>query len=1232
MADAVDQYFSNLSQAPVSMAPQGDAVDKYFAGQKAQPTPSAPQGDAVDKYWSALKGGVSDYVSSFPQALSAGTSAVAAGVPAMAKAAIQPVRAAAGSLAHKMAQGMGPEYGSDEDVAAEPAVKGFNKLGTQLETPITGAATGWQGAAAQAPLGLATMATSPLVTAATQVGAGGQPTVGNVANAGLTATLGSGVINPFLAAAEKQLPFASNAINAGIGGATTVGINALSGQPLTEGLGVNTALGALGGHEGEAHEAPVTEAPSAKPAEPPIPDVAKRIEELHQQVQDLRDTLSGKGTPAAEAPIPPHSETYNTVKDTAQMQEVQAKLDELRNAVSPHEAPNALQEAHDRLTPQQKAEVRTDELLKQEPQFQSTPATEGSTSPGEFGTRNHQMEKSNATVVQGSNSAAEDQENPHGTPATKVPELLAPGRTEAGDNVQTARQGTDAGVSSGTKETENPLLAARRRAGVATLPTAEEVKSGLKTVAQKTEAALHAPSIRDIGSWLGADTGLDKTGRRVANDLRGMFGRQDLARARLEEQAKPTIDAGEKLPQEEQARILSHMEQNAGQSPDPQFAGYAEQRQARNVENHQRMLDLQKRDMLGVSSNVYDLNRDWVGRSFEFPDESGRFPGDRGYDSQSATRSLAGKEDALRRRKFDTLEQSMEAVKDLGGRPKHDNLFKMALDKDISVSNSLTARETLADLRDKGDVRVADLDNPIKPSEGEITDRTGRMADRRFSAPYAVAKDLHDPTIPLQKRITKFRERRASGDIVPLNPSTPRPLREAPGEENLEATGSGEFSNTLPKGHIMIDEAVSRAADPRKLVANKNIAGLLNNVSDVGTESSLVGNLIKANQFATKLKLAVNARHYITETASSSGAFYGQAIKDLLRGSPVRAFREAIEGVPGINTAAAIFRNKSIRDSILHGETGEAMASGGGMSGMTKSSTMFKRPEFESMREAMHKGDLTGTAQHFLNGTLGKLNTSLFDHFIPMMRRHVMAMKAQSELAAHPGQLGTDDFNDLMSKHAKDVSNLMGVEDDRIHFQNKIASTVGHTLFGVPNWTLGKLRATGGAALGSIPNLLKGKNMDPATYSMLGGIAVMAGMGTATYMLMNNGRTPQSWNDIRRPGGWEIPSPWELISDAVAGHTGVADAIRNRLSPVVQFATDMAEGHNGMGEKTRDTWTHIGKSMKDDFAPMSFEGLGKASTPGGIAAAAAGLSHSKVPSPKPYFSLEKNGHRYPNAK
>lgn len=1130
-----------------------------------------------------------------------------------------------------------------------------------------------------------------------------------------------------------------SAIGAGLGVGGQLAENTLTGQQWDQGLGTNAALMGLqenlGGLAEDAHER-IHEAPHAEPhpaapaapSEPPIPNAPKRIAELSSKINELRDTINGKGAPGAETPIPAHSQTYEDVKNTPQMKEVQGKLDELRGAISPHETPNALKAAreqventtlHDTLhtatkgaavtpTPPQEEEKeysshdmmnyinvkntgeldkeatgqllgdkqyvkrdvpidslgeirgangvdqsRVDKFAQMDAKGQpaivvgsderpidgkhrilAAQARGDSTISAYVPTDSKwNQEKSNETVVSRSNPFVANQENPHGAPTDEGPQLLAPRGTVPGENVPNARPGSDEGVSKGIEETANPLSSARRRAGFATIaPSAADIRGGLKTAARKVVDALHAPSIRDVGSWLGSDLGLDRTGRKVANDLRSMFGRQDLARARMEEQFKPAIDLAEKLPQKEQMGILSSIEQHAGQSSDPRFADYAEQRHAINESNHERMLDLQKRDSLGVGSNVYDLNKDWVGRSFEFPDEKGKFPGESGYDSQSATRSLAGKEDALRRRKFDTLEDSMSAVKDLGGRPKYNNLLKMALSKDISVSNSLTAREAIADLRDQGHVRVADLDNPIKPGEKEITDRTGRMADRRFSAPYDVAKDLHDSTAPLQKRIAQFRERFASGDIQPLSPSSPRPLRENPGEGNLEATGSGQFRGTLPKGHVMIDEAVSRAADPRKMVARRDIAGLLNNVSDAGTDSSLMGKIIATNKAATKLKLAVSARHYLTETMGSSGEFYGQSVKDLLRGKPIRALQEAVEGTPGINVASALFRNKAIKDAILHGETGEAIAAGGGTSSLIKSSQMFKQPDFEAMQEAMNKGDLKGTATHFLNGTLGKLNQSLFDHFIPMMRRHVMAMKAESELSAQggsalkPGQegpsiVGSDEFNDLMAKHAKGVSNLMGVEDDRIHFQNKLASTVGHALFGVPNWSLGKLRATADIPAG-LMQALKGKNFDPAVYSAIGGLVTMAGVGEATYMLMHNGQTTSDWKQIRRPGGWEIPSPWEAVSDTLTGHTGLSDIIRNRLAPLMQFATDMANGHNNIGQHTRDNWQQIGQSLKDDFAPISAENVGKAKTPGEMAASFAGLSHSQ---PAKYESPYKKG-------
>lgn len=657
-------------------------------------------------------------------------------------------------------------------------------------------------------------------------------------------------------------------------------------------------------------------------------------------------------------------------------------------------------------------------------------------------------------------------------------------------------------------EPEKPLLRNMRKGAIAILDISSALNYGHEMV-------------REVGKLTGSDVGLGKTGVKTANDIRGLYGEQERQGAILEDTMAPHVKAAEGMPEANAIRLVDEL--SAGQPPsDPQFQKFADV--------HRQLAAGYETRAKALGWDTSKWTPDWIGRMFEFPDAKGKF-------SQGNSAKLAGSEGYLKGRTFDTYSDALAAVKQAGGRPKYDNPIKMALAKDIEVSNSLLAHEQFQKFVGQGDVREVTKGTPLKPGESLIRD----------------------------------------------------PMRWT-------------------------------HSDVHQFAAPKDVADLLNHVSSEATGSKIADMATGANRLATRVQMAINLRHYMTESLGATQQLYGQAFKDLFRGQFKQAGKEALQGTPGLGTIATLMKGKSLEPTSLEAR---AIAKGGGDTGQGRS--ILQDSDWKGMHDAWNQGKGLKAASELVGNVVGFANKVLFEKYIPTLRKGVAAMLAESEIANTTkggGSLDTPEFSDVMNKHIQTISNVMGVEDSRIHFQNKTAATVGRMMFGLPNWFLGKARFTADAVKGLAP-LFKGKNADPATYSALGAIATTGAVGTALYVAFNGGKLPTSWNDLRHvPTPWTdddgkpiritVPYPWEMISDVAEGERSIPETLHNRFSPLMKFAEEMYTGKDFRGAPTRETWGDVAKSLRDTMAtPYSVSGFNRGDlSPGFKAAALAGITPS----------------------
>jgi len=235
--------------------------------------------------------------------------------------------------------------------------------------------------------------------------------------------------------------------------------------------------------------------------------------------------------------------------------------------------------------------------------------------------------------------------------------------------------------------------------------------------------------LREVGSAIGSRIGLTKGGQNVADKIVEVGGKQELEQVKTEARLQPYQELGRSLSKEEGIKLVDEI--NTGDAiSDGRFTGFRDEIVKLNAEN------IQRANKLGW--NTTEWTGDWIGKIFEFPDESGRWPGERGY-----TNRLAGAENFLKTAKYKTYGEALAAVERMGGRVKYSNPVDMAAAKQIEVHNSLIAHEMFQDAINKGQVHLVTKENPVRPGE-EMIDDPIRWTHDPQGKTYASPKEYAD--------------------------------------------------------------------------------------------------------------------------------------------------------------------------------------------------------------------------------------------------------------------------------------------------------------------------------------------------------------------------------------------------------------------------------------------------------------------------------------------------------
>jgi hypothetical protein len=635
----------------------GDVFDQIHAQVSAQPQ-AAPQQPLsfLGKLRQAVVGGVEDTASQYPQALKAGVQAIGAGVAPMAKAAVQPLRNIAAFGERTIGEAAtGQEYDPDSQSQA-------GQQAAALEQPIQGAATGWQGAVAQAPAQLGSMLVSPEIAAAQQLQQGGQITPANAVNAGMTEAFGRGLTAPLANAAEGIMPQGGRIVNAGLNAGAAAGANLLSGQNAANGIIPNTLMGALAGGEKPEAEAPAPEAAPVKPTP-----------EQHQQIRDavanhplvkgyqeanqsMRDQLAAQPPAPAPRPAPaPESDVFS------QIEAERAARKALPRGEQPAETPAPAE------TPQQKAQTRLQQMLAQAPKF--TEGTAAPTEPGEIGYRNREAPEVAEEKPVDQNVNTSEQVPTNRNPLFETTAERQARKIADIESRENQKSNFDKQIDSALAEGDARL--ADENAKQNSLPNALRRRTGAVQVPQVVTDQLEA-----MGQRGDVKEGLRRMTASTENDVHTAVSSM-----------KPYTELADKYldTPEKEANWIDTVEKT-GQSPIPELQPLADLNRKMNE------AFLGRRSSLG--EDVDDLNPNHI-----------RFlaqPTDRTPTLFGQSGGLAGSEGFMHKRESEGWQDFNNRIQKAGLERPYKNIAEMMMAGHAEQAKSLAGREMVNDWLDKG--------------------------------------------------------------------------------------------------------------------------------------------------------------------------------------------------------------------------------------------------------------------------------------------------------------------------------------------------------------------------------------------------------------------------------------------------------------------------------------------------------------------------------------------------
>lgn len=663
----------------------------------------------------------------------------------------------------------------------------------------------------------------------------------------------------------------------------------------------------------------------------------------------------------------------------------------------------------------------------------------------------------------------------------------------------------------------------------------------------------------------------------IKGDLRESWARQDLQAARFQEMLQPALTLAKGMTEAQNADAIRAIEQGKPQ-PDSRFQPAADM--------IKRMFNLRsaQAQAVGVDTSKWDTN--WLGRIFEWPGQEGSGKGN----------SIAGPENYLKARTYDTYDDALAAVKASGGRPVFDNFLETALAKHQEIAKSVEGRQTFNDAAVRGD--IAKFGGKEKLPEG-WTYLSDKLATRY--GPPSFVKDT-SPTTGLTRTIASenVQARYAAPDVV-----------------------AHTWNDTLAKG---MNETVP-----------------------------FWKQWTQANRIITAVNLGLSGFHALNIASGGMMMNIAQAADNLSRGEFTLAGKNILRAAtaPITNVIEGSMIRRQARDPLSNPGLEpkvQAIAEGGGR---FDNHSVLDRTDWYSMQKAWNNGQYVKAPALFAKALWGSISAPLFDRYIPNMKAGLLAQRAETEIARG------SDLRETMQRHSDLADNLLGhvVQDNK--FQNKVVSDFLQGVVMAPGWNEGLLRAVGGTARDygklaiSTVQALQGKGQleaRPNVFLPLGGVLATMASGAAVhyfntggmpttmqdYFQPKSGRKDDDGNDIR----YNVPSP---LKDVPALLSNPQRTAWNKSVPLIRMAYEVAKNSDyrgtqvynpddTLGQKAASLAKYAGKAA----LPFSVETAANAkakgsSTLGSILQGAAGLnqvpkSESSTPAQQKARDLENEAH------
>lgn len=717
-------------------------------------------------------------------------------------------------------------------------------------------------------------------------------------------------------------------------------------------------------------------------------------------------------------------------------------------------------------------------------------------------------------------------QKPAPAPAEQTPiqKLLAKGR-QAAEPTENAKPefGSPEWADSmkrATEEFKNRKSPTMRK-GMVSLPESKfaerDVQPALASAADAAKKSWGA-----VNRFLGTGASWSIKDRDSANHISASLAEHDRSMAQVEHELAPHREAMQNWSDKSKAQWVDAVE-GSGISPDPKHQAAADFNNQLNEQN------IKEGKLYGLNTKKWE--GDYIGRLAEFPESK--------EGAGTGRSTIAGPQNFLKGRVFDTFSEFKKFVEDHGGKLKYDNPMDMLLAKQTEIQRSITARKTMY----------------TEDNHGQL-----KWVPNGEASPEGFDTKLKDPLAQQERRQILPKEMVAR--LAQMDHFAAKNFLEGP--QVQKAAQYLRPGTDLPK-----DWSYSGEKQTGTYHANDNVADIFNNLISPGLKKN-VPILHQASSImgtAAKTVLSMSPVHYAIESyrnarlalgRSMEAAFgakdLGLAAKNLYLGANPLAARKL--GMQAIEQ----YKNPGAHPELEHLIQGSI--EGGAK---FKMHSVLDQNHFADMKKEWAEGNHTGAGLRLLNGIQGKMHDVLFKQYVAPLKAAADVMAASN---AEAKGLTGEAKQRYMSLAHDTVENALGMVQGDRQFKNRLVSDSQNLLFLAPGFKEGVVRGVGAAVRDTTQQAHQGvtqktwKALTPAQYQAAAAVTMHATLAALTQIAYTAATTGKpimpTASDLLKPrtgrkddqGREErLTLPTDLnVAAGLASKPG--QSIKNSLNPV----------------------------------------------------------------------------------